>query len=69
MAPLLYIVVSNAVMATVLAVLVAIIASIVRRPALTHVLWLLVLLKLLIPGIIPLPISWTDTDDARSSST
>jgi beta-lactamase regulating signal transducer with metallopeptidase domain len=68
MPPLLHIVLSNALIATALAVLVAIIAGIARRPALAHVLWLLVLLKLLTPGVISLPISWPKADDASSST-
>src|SRR6266478_124954 len=68
MPPLLQIVLSNALMATALALVVAAIACIARRPALTHVLWLLVLLKLLTPGIIPLPVSWPAAREVSSSA-
>src|SRR5438128_2489375 len=55
MPPLLQIVLSNALMATALGLVVATYAYIAHRPALTRVLWLLVLLKLITPLIIPLP--------------
>jgi beta-lactamase regulating signal transducer with metallopeptidase domain len=42
---------SNAVAATVLAIAVVIVSRIVRRPALTHALWLLVLVKLITPPL------------------
>jgi beta-lactamase regulating signal transducer with metallopeptidase domain len=42
----------NAVLATILAVLVAVVAKLLRRPALAHALWLLVLLKLLTPPLV-----------------
>jgi beta-lactamase regulating signal transducer with metallopeptidase domain len=58
MPPLLQIVLSNAVMAGVLALVAAAVTYFVRRPALAHGLWLLVLLKLLTPPIIPLQVSW-----------
>jgi beta-lactamase regulating signal transducer with metallopeptidase domain len=66
MTPLLQIVLSNAVMATALAIVVFTIAWIARRPALAHVLWLLVLIKLITPGVIPLPVSWQGTREASS---
>src|SRR5438046_2309676 len=66
MPPLLQIVVSNTLMATALALLVAVIAYVARRPAFAHVLWLLVLVKLVTPGIIPLPVSWPGTAEASS---
>jgi beta-lactamase regulating signal transducer with metallopeptidase domain len=47
----------NAAMATVLAVVVALVARIVRRPALAHALWLLVLLRLVMPPIWTVPIN------------
>src|SRR5437667_3082175 len=68
MPPLLQIVLSNALMATALALLVVGIAYVARRPALTHVLWLLVLLKLVTPGIIPLPVTWRTTTEPSSSA-
>ncbi len=58
MPPLLQVALSNAVMASVLALVAAAVTHFVRRPALAHGLWLLVLLKLLTPPIIPLHVSW-----------
>src|SRR5258708_4579500 len=58
MSGLLEIALSNAVVATMLALLAAGIARVYRRPALTHSLWLLVLLKLVTPPIIPVQTSW-----------
>ncbi len=58
MSGLLEIALSNAVVATMLALLAAGIARMYRRPALTHSLWLLVLLKLVTPPIIPVQTSW-----------
>jgi beta-lactamase regulating signal transducer with metallopeptidase domain len=48
---------ANAAFATVLAVLVAAIGSLCRRPALTHALWLVVLVRLVMPplAVLPLP--------------
>jgi bla regulator protein BlaR1 len=58
MPPLLQVALSNAAMASVLALIAASVTYFVRRPALAHGLWLLVLLKLLTPPIIPLQVSW-----------
>jgi len=55
---------SNAVVASLLAVIVAAVARICRRPAVVHALWLLVLLKLLTPPLVPLPVTWLRTPDA-----
>ena len=44
---------SNAVAVAVLAVLVAIIGRACRRPALIHGLWLVVMLKLVTPPVVP----------------
>ncbi|HEV2947172.1 MAG TPA: M56 family metallopeptidase [Gemmataceae bacterium] len=63
MPPLLHIVLGNAVMASLLALLAAAVKYFVRRPALAHGLWLLVLLKLLTPPIIPLQVSWPASED------
>jgi beta-lactamase regulating signal transducer with metallopeptidase domain len=53
---------SNAVSATFLAVLVACLGRVlVRRPAILHCLWLLVLLKLVTPSLYEIPISWPET--------
>ena len=49
---------SNALMAAVLALPAAAVARLGRRPALAHALWLLVLLKLITPPLIPIPILW-----------
>jgi beta-lactamase regulating signal transducer with metallopeptidase domain len=45
-------------MATLLAVLVAGVSRVCRRPALVHTLWLLVLLKLVTPSPLVLPVNW-----------
>jgi beta-lactamase regulating signal transducer with metallopeptidase domain len=55
---LLHLGLSNALMATGLAVLAAVVSSLVRRPAVAHSLWLLVLLKLLTPPLFNLPVAW-----------
>ena len=47
---------TNAVMATVLAILAALASKLCRRPAVAHALWLLVLLKLLTPPLLWIPI-------------
>jgi len=46
-----------------LAVLVTAIARLIRRPAVVHGLWLLVLLKLLTPPLIPLSVTWPRATD------
>jgi beta-lactamase regulating signal transducer with metallopeptidase domain len=46
----------NAAVATVLACLVALVACKVRRPALTHALWIIVLAKLITPPVFEVPI-------------
>jgi beta-lactamase regulating signal transducer with metallopeptidase domain len=55
----------NAVMATLLALLAAVLIYLWRRPAFAHGLWLLVLLKLLTPPLVPLPIDWPGGDVLR----
>jgi beta-lactamase regulating signal transducer with metallopeptidase domain len=50
-------------MASLLALLAAAVTYFVRRPALAHGLWLLVLLKLLTPPIIPLQVSWPASEN------
>jgi bla regulator protein BlaR1 len=50
---LLEVVVSNALVAALLALLAAAVGGLCRRPALTHRLWLLVLLKLVTPPLLP----------------
>ena len=49
---------SNALMAGALAVFAAMVGLICRRPALVHALWLLVLIKLVTPPLVPLPLGW-----------
>src|SRR5712692_6155663 len=49
---------SNALAATILAVLVASVAHFCRRPALVHSFWLLVLLRLLMPPFFAVGIPW-----------
>src|SRR4051794_11973420 len=65
MESLLSIVLGNAVVATLLALVAVGAGRLVRRPALTHGLWLLVLLKLLTPPLvcisIPLPATAAET--------
>ena len=69
MESLLSLALSNAVVATLLAVMVTVLARLLRRrPAVVHGLWLLVLLKLLTPPLIPLSITWPWTADAPPSA-
>ena len=56
MSLLLEIALSNAVVATLLALLVVLVSRFCRRPALIHGLWLVVLLKLVTPPVIPVPV-------------
>ncbi len=54
----------NAILATLLAMMVALLARLFRgRPALVHGLWLLVLLKLVTPPVVPLPLPWLVISD------
>ena len=62
MTPLLEAVLSNILIAAVLAVPAALASGWGRRPALTHGLWLLVLLKLVTPPLIHVPIPWPADD-------
>jgi beta-lactamase regulating signal transducer with metallopeptidase domain len=48
----------NAAASAVLALLAAAVARLCRRPALAHTLWLLVLLKLLTPPLVPFSVTW-----------
>jgi beta-lactamase regulating signal transducer with metallopeptidase domain len=64
--PLLCIALSNAVAATLMAVAVAAVGRLCRRPAVLHALWLLVLLKLLTPPLVPLPLAWLPAPDNSS---
>lgn len=49
---------ANAVVALMLAVVALLVSRWSRRPALVHALWLLVLIKLVTPPILPLPLPW-----------
>ena len=51
-------VLTNAVLATLLAAIAWTVARCWRQPAIAHVLWVLVLLKLLTPPIVELPVGW-----------
>src|SRR5262245_35746999 len=55
-------------MALALAVLAAGVGRWCRRPAVRHGLWLLVLLKLLTPPLVPVPIAWPDADPAPAAA-
>lgn len=57
---------SNAVTATILAVFVAFITRFCRRPAVRHALWLLVLLKLVAPPLLPIPITWPQLESTEA---
>jgi beta-lactamase regulating signal transducer with metallopeptidase domain len=60
---------ANAVLATVLAIIVAVVTCFWRRPALTHSLWLLVLLKLLTPAIVTVPLfAWLSRGEATAET-
>jgi beta-lactamase regulating signal transducer with metallopeptidase domain len=63
---LLHIGLSNALVASLLALLVAAASAFCRRPALTHALWLLVLIKLITPPLFSIPVSWSTQTDAAS---
>src|SRR4051794_35315774 len=58
----------NAVGAAALALVAAALARLCRRPALAHVLWLLVLLKLVTPPLIPLSVPWPATGGAAAAA-
>ena len=49
---------SNVAMASVLALVALAVGGFFRRPALTHGLWVLVLVKLITPPLAPLPMAW-----------
>jgi beta-lactamase regulating signal transducer with metallopeptidase domain len=59
---------SNAALAAVLAVIAAAVSYVCRRPALTHALWLLVLLKLVTPPLIRIQVPWLIAWDRSESS-
>ncbi|HYT88007.1 MAG TPA: M56 family metallopeptidase, partial [Gemmataceae bacterium] len=62
MSALLQVGLSNCVMALALAVVAASVGRWCRRPAVTHGLWLLVLLKLITPPLVFVPVSWPEPD-------
>ena len=57
---------TNVVMATALALCAAVVGRFCKRPALTHSLWLLVLLKLVTPPLVPLPVHWLEAPQGSS---
>jgi beta-lactamase regulating signal transducer with metallopeptidase domain len=63
---LLYVGLSNAAAALALAIPVAVIGRLCRRPALVHSLWLLVLLKLVTPPLHYIVLPWALAEDKRS---
>jgi bla regulator protein BlaR1 len=65
---LLSIALSNAVVAILLALIAAAVARFCRRPALRHALWLLVLLKLITPPLVPLSLPWPRTEEAEPAT-
>jgi bla regulator protein blaR1 len=62
---LLEVALSNAVVATVLAIAAAAFGRIARRPAVAHLLWILVLLKLVTPPFVGVPVPLPDATDFR----
>lgn len=59
----------NAALATVLALLAAAARLVCRRPAVIHGLWLIVLLKLITPPLLPIQIaSWPDSEQSAQQS-
>jgi beta-lactamase regulating signal transducer with metallopeptidase domain len=60
MEPFLRAALANAVLVALLAPVVAVAGRLGRRPALRHALWLLLLLKLVTPPLVPVPISWPE---------
>jgi WD40 repeat protein/beta-lactamase regulating signal transducer with metallopeptidase domain len=68
MPPFMQLGLANAVCAAVLAVLALAAERLVRRPALTHCLWLLVLVKLVTPPLFPLSLAWLPADTPAASA-
>ncbi len=58
----------NAAVAGVLAVAAALISRLVRRPAVTNALWLMVLLKLVTPPIWHVPVFWSTHESTTATS-
>lgn len=65
MPSLLYLALSNAVLATFLAAFVAFATRLCRRPSVRHALWLLVLLKLVTPPLLPISVSWPRSEESK----
>lgn len=65
MSSLLCLALSNAALATLLAVFVVVLARFCRRPALRHALWLLVLLKLITPPLLPISMMWLGSEESE----
>lgn len=63
MPSLLCLALSNAIVATSLAVLAVVVARFCRRPAVRHALWLLVLLKFITPSLLPISVTWPGNED------
>jgi beta-lactamase regulating signal transducer with metallopeptidase domain len=59
---------SNAVAATVLALVAFIVDRVIRRPAISHCFWLLVLLKLVTPPLVRVPLPWPSTPEPSAVS-
>src|SRR5437660_8069198 len=57
---------SNAVAATFLALVALVIGRLFRRPAFTHALWLLVLIKLITPPLRAIEFNWPSAPEATT---
>ena len=60
MESLVHILLSNALAATLMAAVIAVVGRTCRRPALTHSLWLVVMLKLVTPPLVPVSLPFAD---------
>src|SRR5438067_2512125 len=69
MGPLLQVGLSNCVMALALAAVAASAGRWCRRPAVAHGLWLLVLLKLVTPPLVPVPVPWPEPEEPATPIT
>jgi beta-lactamase regulating signal transducer with metallopeptidase domain/general stress protein YciG len=69
MTNLLEVCISNATVATLVALVAGTASKLCRRPALTHTLWLLVLLKLITPPIVRVPVVWQTRATSSDSAT
>src|SRR6516225_243410 len=68
MPPLMHLGLANAVCAAVLAVLALLVGRYLRRPALTHCVWLLVLIKLVTPPFFSLKLPWLPAPPSPESA-